>query len=361
MDNRYSRGLRTMAIIAVIIAAALVCTAAGTLAAFSATYTWSSDTTSGDFPFSDTDYTLALFDDATPILPGDSGSAVLEGPSFDGYDVAWTFSETNDAVLPVVFFVRDADLNPIAGSAYSKYDFSALGGTYTDTLGGTYTDIDKAGERLAVKGISTDPTRFVSALSVGATVCWVWPDAFYTDVTGDALSDDAEVAAYLEECKQLCTAYAFDPVLSSALDGYALAFVTDETDGTLTWEGAASGPTFSVVDGLVHVGGTEAALYSSGVFWRTGSDLAAAAKGLPSDAEAWILVLTDEMGNITALAQDAGVGSLIVNAGKYSRSSDGSTAFPSQDGERTLLKVRVSPAEGGHALSVKITATGRLI
>lgn len=345
MDNRYSRGLRTTAIIAVIIAAALVCTAAGTLAAFSATYTWSSDTTSGDFPFSDTDYTLALFDDATPILPGDSGSAVLEGPSFDGYDVAWTFSETNDAVLPVVFFVRDADLNPIERSAYSKYDFSALGGTYTDT--------DKAGERLAVKDISTDPTRFVSALSVGATVCWVWPSAFYTDASGDALSD-GEVAAYLEECKQLCTAYAFDPVLSSALDGYALAFVTGETDGTLTWEGAESGPTFSVVGGLVYVGGTEAALYSSGVF-STSSDRAA--KGLPSDAEAWILVLTDNVGDITARAQDAGVGSLIVNAGKYSRSSVGSTAFPSQDGERTLLKVRVSLAEGGHALSVKITAT----
>ena len=345
MDNRYSRGLRTMAIIAVIIAAALVCTAAGTLAAFSATYTWSSDTTSGDFPFSDTDYTLALFDDATPILPGDSGSAVLEGPSFDGYDVAWTFSETNDAVLPVVFFVRDADLNPIAGSAYSKYDFSDLGDTYTDT--------DKAGERLAVKGISTDPTGFVSALSVGATVCWVWPDAFYTDVTGDALSDDAEVAAYLEECKQLCTAYAFDPVLSSALDGYARAFVTGETDGTLTWKGAEDGPTFSVVDGMVHVGGTEAALYSSGAF---SEDPDLAAKGLPSDAEAWILVLTRDVGNITALAQNAGAGSLIVNAGKYSASSD-YTASPSQDGERTLLKVRVSPAEGGHALSVKITAT----
>lgn len=345
MDNRYSRGLRTTAIIAVIIAAALVCTAAGTLAAFSATYTWSSDTTSGDFPFSDTDYTLALFDDATPILPGDSGSAVLEGPSFDGYDVAWTFSETNDAVLPVVFFVRDADLNPIARSAYSKYDFSALGGTYTDT--------DKAGERLAVADISTDPTRFVSALSVGATVCWVWPSAFYTDASGDALSDIAAVDAYDEMCMKLCTNYAFDPVLSSALNGYALAFVTGETDGTLTWEGAASGPTFSVVDGLVYVGGTEAALHSSGVF-STSSDRAA--KGLPSDAEAWILVLTDKVGDITARAQDAGVDSLIVNAGKYSASSD-YTASPSQDGERTLLKVRVSLAEGGHALSVKITAT----
>ncbi len=345
MDNRYSRGLRTMAIIAVIIAAALVCTAAGTLAAFSATYTWSSDTTSGDFPFSDTDYTLALFDDATPILPGDSGSAVLEGPSFDGYDVAWTFSETNDAVLPVVFFVRDADLNPIERSAYSKYDFSALGGTYTDT--------DKAGERLAVKDISTDPTRFVSALSVGATVCWVWPSAFYTDASGDALSDTVAVDAYDEMCMKLCTNYAFDPVLSSALNGYALAFVTDETDGTLTWKGAESGPTFSVVGGLVYVGGTEAALYSSGVF-STSSDRAA--KGLPSGAEAWILVLTDKVGDITARAQDAGVGSLIVNAGKYSASSD-YTAFPSQDGERTLLKVRVSLAEGGHALSVKITAT----
>ena len=71
----------------------------------------------------------------------------------------------------------------------------------------------------------------------------------------------------------------------------------------------------------------------------------------------WILVLTSEVGNITALAQDAGAGSLIVNAGRYSASSDRTTAFPSQDGERTLLKVRVSPAEGGHALSVKITAT----
>ncbi len=347
MDNRYSRGLRTMAIIAVIIAAALVCTAAGTLAAFSATYTWSSDTTSGDFPFSDTDYTLALFDDATPILPGDSGSAVLEGPSFDGYDVAWTFSETNDAVLPVVFFVRDADLNPIAGSAYSKYDFSALGGTYTD--------IDKAGERLAVADISTDPTRFVSALSVGATVCWVWPSAFYTDASGDALSDIAAVDAYDEMCMKLCTNYAFDPVLSSALDGYALAFVTGETDGTLTWEGAASGPTFSVVGGLVYVGGTEADLYSSGAF-SEGSALAAKGR-LPSDAEAWILVLTDMVGDITAKAQNAGAGSLIVNAGKYSASSVDKTAFPSQDGERTLLKVRVSLAEGGHALSVKITAT----
>ena len=345
MDNRYSRGLRTMAIIAVIIAAALVCTAAGTLAAFSATYTWSSDTTSGDFPFSDTDYTLALFDDATPILPGDSGSAVLEGPSFDGYDVAWTFSETNDAVLPVVFFVRDADLNPIAESAYSKYDFSALGGTYTD--------IDKAGERLAVADISTDPTRFVSALSVGATVCWVWPSAFYTDASGDALSDIAAVDAYDEMCMKLCTNYAFDPVLSSALDGYALAFVTRETDGTLEWKGGDSGRTFSVVDGLVYVGGTEAKLYSSGAF---SEDPDLAAKGLPSDAEVWILVLTDMVGDITAKAQNAGVGSLIVNAGKYSASSD-YTASPSQDGERTLLKVRVSPAEGGHALSVKITAT----
>ena len=349
MDNRYSRGLRTTAIIAVIIAAALVCTAAGTLAAFSATYTWSSDTTSGDFPFSNTDYTLALFDDATPILPGDSGSAVLEGPSFDGYDVAWTFSETNDATLPVVFYLRDSAGKIIDGSAYSKYDFSALNDTYVASENGI--------DRLPVISVSGDPVAFTAALTVGATVCWVWPDAFYTDVTGDALSDDAEVAAYLEECKQLCTAYAFDPVLSSALNGYALAFVTGETDGTLTWKGAEDGPTFSVVDGMVHVGGTEAALYSSGVFWRTGSDLAAAAKGLPSDAEAWILVLTRDVGNITALAQNAGAGSLIVNAGKYSASSDGSTAFPSQDGERTLLKVRVSPAEGGHALSVKITAT----
>lgn len=340
MGNASSRGIRVAAIIAVIIAAAIVCTAAGTLAAFSATYTWSSDTTSGNFPFADTDYTLALFDGATSIMPGDGGSAVLDGPSFDGYNVAWTFSETNDATLPVVFYLRDS-AGKIIGSAYSKYDFSALNGTYVASENGI--------DRLPVISVSGDPVAFTAALTVGATVCWVWPDAFYADVTGDALSDGAEVAAYLEECKQLCTAYAFDAVLPSVIGEFALSFVKGTEGETLKWKGGTNDSGFTIRDGVVYVGDTEAALYSAGAFHEA-ADIAGA--GLPSDAEVWIMVGTSHAEEISSAALQAGVENLVVNAGTYS--IDGNSATPAADGDRTLFRVKVS---GGYPLSVRITAT----
>lgn len=340
MGNASSRGIRVAAIIAVIIAAAIVCTAAGTLAAFSATYTWSSDTTSGNFPFADTDYTLALFDGATSIMPGDGGSAVLDGPSFDGYNVAWTFSETNDATLPVVFYLRDS-AGKIIGSAYSKYDFSALNGTYVASENGI--------DRLPVISVSDDPVAFTAALTVGATVCWVWPDAFYADVTGDALSDDAAVAAYLEECKQLCTAYAFDAALPSVIGEFALSFVTGTEGETLTWQGGTNNSGFTIRDGVVYVGDTEAALYSAGAF-HAAADIAGT--GLPSDAEVWIMVSTPHAEEISSAALQAGVENLVVNAGAYS--IDGNSATPAAGGDRTLFRVKVS---GGYPLSVRITAT----
>lgn len=345
MGNASSRGIRVAAIIAVIIAAAIVCTAAGTLAAFSATYTWSSDTTSGNFPFADTDYTLALFDGATSIMPGDGGSAVLDGPSFDGYNVAWTFSETNDATLPVVFYLRDSAGKIIDGSAYSKYDFSALNGTYVASENGI--------DRLPVISISGDPVAFTAALTVGATVCWVWPDAFYTDVTGDALSDDAAVAAYLEECKQLCTAYAFDAALPSVIGEFALSFVTDTEGETLKWRGGTNNSGFTIRDGVVYVGDTEAALYSAGAF-HAAADITGT--GLPSDTEVWIMVGTSHAEEISSAALQAGVENLVVNAGTYS--IGGNSATPAADGDRTLFRVKVSTvSDGGYPLSVRITAT----
>lgn len=347
MNNRYSRGIRTAAVVAVVIAAALVCTAAGTLAAFSATYTWSSDTASGDFPFSDADYTLELFDGASAIMPGDGGSAVLEGPSFDGYDVAWTFSETNASVLPVVFFVRDAEGARIAGAAYSVYDFSALNGTYVET--------ETAGERLPLTDVSADPAAFTAALSVGATVCWVWPDAFYADGTGDALSKLAAVDAYNAYCRRLCTRYTFDPALADVLNGHALAFVTGGSGEALTWKGGENGTAVSVSDGFVYVGGSAASVYSSEVFSEAETF---ATSGLPADAEVWLLVLSSSLDTITANAQGAGVDDFIVNAGSYAVDSSHFTATPDSDGIRTLLKIKVAPsAGGGHPLSVEITAT----
>ena len=80
MRKVFSANFAKVAVIAVALAVAATCTVAGTLAAFSATYTWKAETATGS-AYSDTDYSLDLFGGRT-IMPGDSGSAVLGGPDF---------------------------------------------------------------------------------------------------------------------------------------------------------------------------------------------------------------------------------------------------------------------------------------
>ena len=106
MRSTTRRNLAAAAVIAVIIAAALVCTAAGTLTAFSARYTWQSDEgMSGSFPFEDTEYTLALFDGAAGFFPGDTGGALLPGPSFSCDPPTWGLSEHKPPGQPPGFLL----------------------------------------------------------------------------------------------------------------------------------------------------------------------------------------------------------------------------------------------------------------
>ena len=91
MRKVFSANFAKVAVIAVALAVAATCTVAGTLAAFSATYTWNAETATGS-AYSDTDYSLDLFGGRT-IVPGDSGSAVLGGPDF-GDSVSATASSS---------------------------------------------------------------------------------------------------------------------------------------------------------------------------------------------------------------------------------------------------------------------------
>lgn len=348
MGNGSSRGVRTAAIIAVVIAAALVCTAAGTLAAFSATYTWSSDTTtSGNFPYSDTDYTLALFEGAADIMPGDFGGATLEGPSFYGYDVAWTFSESNEATLPVVFYLRDGTGEIIEGTAYSKYDFSPLADTYTDAGGGN--------DRLYLYDVSADPAALTAALAVGVKVCWVWPREFYADVAGDTPVDSAAVDAYTEACRALCTHYVFDDALPSVLGGKVVAFATGKDGDAISWNaGQSADRDFSLIQGLPYVCGSECPVFVAGEF----AFVSSSQHGLTADSEVWLFVLSAEREEIAAAVQAAELSDVVTVAGNYTFGDGTLSAVPDEDGNRTLLKIGVSQsADGGHPLSVTISAT----
>ena len=119
MKHKSGANYAKIAVIAVALAVAATCTVSGTLAAFSATYTWNSDSASaGDIGFRDTVYSFGLFNNSF-IVPGDSGSATLTGADFGGHAVEWTFESHNENAMPVVFYSLDEEGNPDFSSFYS--------------------------------------------------------------------------------------------------------------------------------------------------------------------------------------------------------------------------------------------------
>ena len=190
MRKVFSANFAKVAVIAVALAVAATCTVAGTLAAFSATYTWNAETATGS-AYSDTDYSLDLFGGRT-IVPGDSGSAVLGGPDFGDSVVEWSLSVggVGDKSVPVVFYVKDAEGNLHQDSFYSSYAFS-------EGLSASWIDCE--GKGISLDSVDDDPISIASHLGVGRTLCWVWPKAFYTsDALEEELADEQteEYSAY---------------------------------------------------------------------------------------------------------------------------------------------------------------------
>lgn len=195
-------------VISIIVAVAVIsaCMAAGTLAALSADYVWSTeDIKAGSFDHSGGSYTFNLFGEREYVYPADTGSCKLSGPNFQDNIVAWSFEETNADFIPMVYYVLDAEGEP--EGIYSAYDFSALAGL----------DVMLGSKTASVSDISNAAATSISSkLGVGETVYWAWPYDFYED---GAAADNADVETYRDYCAELClTRYAFNPAIAAQLN-----------------------------------------------------------------------------------------------------------------------------------------------
>lgn len=346
MRNRTTANFVKIAVIAVALALAASCTVAGTLAAFSATYTWKSDqATAGEFRFEDTTYTLELFGDEY-ILPGGSGSAVLEGVDFADVPVVWGFAANpaDDRVIPVVFWLAD-DGGPISGTYYSAYAFSGLDGFV------------RAGDVIvAASDISASPEALTESLAVGVTVCWCWPDTIYADAAG-AETDEKTFATYKSYCEEVC-----EDLYSFSADTLGTVFEFEGGSGSVNVLGNVTGvdgknlnalsyesAKFSVEDGLCRFDGSPAWVENGGKFKTVSRP-----EELDGESRAWLLVATSQLTeDISAALRELG----IEIGGTYAFEGSGEIVLtPAADGSRTLIKVPVSATGIRASLSVTITA-----
>lgn len=349
MKHKSGANYAKIAVIAVALAVAATCTVSGTLAAFSATYTWNSDSASaGDIGFRDTVYSFGLFNNSF-IVPGDSGSATLTGADFGGHAVEWTFESHNENAMPVVFYSLDEEGNPDLSSFYSEYDFTDLAGFYA---------LCEDGTAVPVSEVSVDPAAIAQGLGIGKTVCWAWFDTFYTDQTCETEASGSEVDDYEEDCRNICTmTYTFDPYVATWLtDVKSHAFVTG-TDG----DASLSLSSYSIeevsvteFDGLVKYGEDTVMTEFNGMFTLPGSSAE-----LYAQSALWILVpvsnATDE--NEAKLAE---AGITFERGDKYMPDGDASnatSATQNDGGSRVLYKIFPSEAGERAQISVTISAT----
>ncbi|HIU21262.1 MAG TPA: hypothetical protein IAD51_03350 [Candidatus Limadaptatus stercorigallinarum] len=346
MKHKSGANYAKIAVIAVALAVAATCTVSGTLAAFSATYTWNSDSASaGDIGFRDTVYSFGLFNNSF-IVPGDSGSATLTGADFGGHAVEWTFESHNENAMPVVFYSLDEEGNPDFSSFYSEYDFTDLAGFYA---------LCEDGTAVPVSEVSVDPAAIAQGLGIGKTVCWAWFDTFYTDQTCETEASGSEVDAYEEYCRNICTqAYAFDAGIGDILGNVsAHAFVTGVAEDALTVCSFDLGSEKQVVDGLLTMGGVTVYVERYGMFTSPSASV-----DLTGDSAVWVLFPAVMSDDADAALSEAGI--RYEKGGLYSLGADVTAAIeavPDAGGNRILYKIFPSEAGERAQISVTISAT----
>lgn len=329
------------------VGALLACTAAGTLAAFSATYTWQSDDgTAGDFGFSDTTYSLELFGDS-PLLPGASGSSVLTGPDFGDNTVEWAFAENNSAGIPVIFYVEDAEGITDAASFYSSYDFGALDGLFVRSSEEKY---------IALAEVSASLVSVAQALKVGSRLCWLWPSDFYTDANGTPAEQSDALKAYSEYCLALCAAsYGFDTIVTdlfAAHEKTVLGVADGYSDGVYHLSHYDTRLTFGISEGCVTVGGEVVSVGRGDMFFKPDGN-----KRMLKDDAIYLLAEKEKFDDLAAALNEKHIS--FEKIGLYLVGKDNKVE-PSADGNRVLFKVHPNTAEKTPAaISVTASATVR--
>lgn len=348
MKNK-SANYGKIAVIAIALAVAATCTVSGTLAAFSATYTWNSDSASvGEIDYRDTVYSFALFNNES-ITPGDSGSAVLNGADFGENTVQWSFTSHNEQVVPVVFYVLGDDGLPDETSFYSEYSFDGLKEYYV---------LCAEGSVVGLSAVSSDPAVMAKSLGIGKTVCWAWFEDFFTNIEATEKAEGLAVDEYAEYCTKICASeYAFDTGLSDILESaYVHAFVTGTNGDDLKVKSFDMNATKSVENGLILIGGETCYVYGYGMFSRPVTSF-----DLLKDSAAWLLVPEtdgDSSAFENALAE---IGVRYEKGELYSLGEvvvEATDAIRDENGNRRLYKIYPNLTDGERArISVTISAT----
>ena len=345
MKNRTTANYAKVAVVVVALAVAVSCTFAGTLAAFSATYTWDSDqATAGETEFRDTTYTIDLFDDGV-ILPGDSGSAPLAGQDFGDLSPVWTFSVSNESGIPVIFYLTSAEGKTEEGSFFSDYAFPGMDALFVKT---------PEGESVKVADVSRDPVDIAAKLAVGVLLCWLWPSEFYSDAECLIRAENAATATYEEYCLALCSAGCAFP------EGFAVeagartvnAFATGGDEDSFTVRQFPLAEAYAEVrEGVLYMNDVAVSVEENGVF-RT----PASSDDLTEDCAVWLLVPEDSSTGFESLLDGA---VRYEKGGLYSLSAYGGDADASSDpsGNRRLYKLYPEGSGERASLSVSVTAS----
>lgn len=345
MKRKLTGNYLKLAVIVIALAIASVCALSGTLAAFSATYTWNSQTgEAGEMSYADAEFSLDLFGEGY-LLPGGSGDAPITGVDFKDTPVVWSF-EVNaggDRIIPIVFYLAQDGTADIT-TCYSAYDFSQHEGFV------------RVGEDVvSTEDISVSPAVFTAALDTGKSVCWAWPDAIYSDAAGETVAEGA-LADYQADCAEVCdVSYSFTPAQAAAFEdnGVSVAGYVIEREGERLIATDAGIFPLETENGLLKMDGMYVAVERAGRFDAV-SDITA----LSADTAAWLLVVADEVDE-TARAELAAVGAVV--AGSYTADTDyaaeeGSAAWiPSESGNRMLVKL--PPVETGVRAAVTVTVS----
>ena len=345
MKRKLTGNYFKLAVIVIALAIASVCALSGTLAAFSATYTWNSQTgEAGEISYADAEFSLDLFGEGY-LLPGGSGDAPITGVDFKDTPVVWSF-EVNaggDRIIPIVFYLAQ-DGTADTTTYYSAYDFSQHEGFV------------RVGEDVvSTEDISVSPDVFTAALDTGKSVCWAWPDAIYSDAAGETVAEGA-LANYQSYCAKVCdVSYFFTPAQAAAFEdnGVSVAGYVTEREGERLIAADTGIVPLETENGLLKMNGVYVAVERAGRFDAV-SDITA----LSADTAAWLLVVADEVDE-TARAELAAVGAVV--AGSYTADTDyaaeeGSAAWiPSESGNRLLVKL--PPGETGVRAAVTVTVS----
>lgn len=338
---------KKVAIIVIAVGALLACTAAGTLAAFSATYTWQSDDgTAGDFGFSDTTYSFDLFGDA-PMYPGMSGGAVLNGPDFGDNTVEWAFEESNAGKIPIVFYIEDTD-GSIVGIYYSAYDFSALQDLFVRADDDGY---------IPLNAVSSDVIQLAKELHVGCRLCWLWPSEFYADASGTPAEQTEAINVYSDYCFSLCVnSYGFDTTLIDIIAAHEktiLGVIDGYSEGMYHLSHYDIELNFGIFNGCVTVDGAVVSVGRGDKFFKPDES-----RRMVKDDAIYLLAAKEKFDGLAAALEEKNV--FFERIGLYSV-IDHNNAEPSVDGNRVLFKVYPNTAEKTPAvISVIVSATVRV-